>query len=390
MSESPKIFNRDEDIRRLEIREHVRKRPGMYIGGIDQRAMHYLIYEIVDHSIGLVFAGLCNQIWVTLRENNEANIRDNGTEISVDIYKATGRPLLESFMTQIGVSNERVHGFPEKRYTGLDALGLWTINALSERLTIESTYNGYLWTQDYREGIPQSQVTRVRALEADEPRGISITLRPDFTIFEHHDFNYDAVISHLRETAYLAGAVTITIVDERKSPALKTDFYFPDGMADAVRDCNAGRTVLHDIIHYRGTYVIERHNRQEEIGIEFALQYTDTNETVIKSYVNTWCMDGGTHVEGLQAGLVDAINAKAMTLIEKPFTWDDVKGGLTVALNVKLDDPSFESQTNINLMNSQAYEAVAKMVYHRLTIEDQSLLKAIIAKCQANHNLGRS
>src|SRR4051794_8545253 len=203
MNEPQKVTQQNEDIVRINPREHVRKRPGMYIGGTDKRAMHYLIYEIVDHSIELSFVGLCNHIWITLRDNNEVCIRDNGTEIPFKIDERSGLPLLEAFMTACGVSNDRVRGFPEKSYRGMHSMGFWAINPLSERLSIESTYDGYLWKQDYKEGIPKTKVTQVRTLEPDEPRGMMITLRPDFTIFEATDFDYKAIVNRLRETAYL-------------------------------------------------------------------------------------------------------------------------------------------------------------------------------------------
>jgi len=397
MSERKENPQEYPEIVRLEPREHVRKRPGMYIGGTNKQAMHYLIYEIVDHSIGLVFVGLCNHIWVTLRDNNEVCIRDNGLEIPDKIDERTGKVLLEAFMTEVSVSDDRVHEFTNERYRGMLSTGFLAINALSEQLTIESTYKGYLWKQEYRVGIPQSKVTQVRALKPDEPKGMAITLQPDFTILEPHDFDYDAIVSRLRETAYLAPSVTITVVDERKYPSLKTEFHFPNGMADVVRDCNAGQTVLHKIIHYQEIWVMEAENRREEIEVEFALQYTDSNETVIKSYVNTWCMDGGTQIQGLQSAMVDVINSKAANSTEKPFTWDEVKGGLTVGLNVKLIDPSFESQTKINLINPTAYDAVAKVIYDGLNLVDQrddgqelsKISKAIIEKCKANRNMGR-
>ncbi len=381
MSEGAKITYGGEEIMRIDPIEHVRKRPGMYIGGRDQRALHHLIYEIVDHSIELSFAGLCDHTWITLRNKNEVYIRDNGPEISVDTDKVTGLPLLESFMTRVGVSNERVHGFPETRYTGLHSTGLWVVNALCAALSIESAYNGYLWKQEYNKGIPQTKVTQVRALEPNEPLGMAITFRPDFTIFEAVDFDYEVLVNRLRETAYLASRINISIFDERTSPKLKTEFRFPNGMADVVRDCNIGQVVLHEIIYYRGTYVMDRDNRQEEIEVELALQFTNSNETVIKSYVNTWRMDGGTQIQGLQSALVGVINAKATNQTDEPFTWEEIKMGLTVGLNVKMDNPSIASQIHIVLINPVAYTAVEEVVYRGVNDEN---LDTILEKCKAN------
>ncbi len=382
MTEQPQNIRHDnENIVRLDLMDHVRRRPGMYIGGTDTKALHHLIYFLVDHAVELSLAGKCDHIWITLRDQNEVIFRDNGVEIPQVVIEQFGHNLLELFLTQIGISSERVHGFPLKRVSGLMSVGLWAINALSEWLTLEATFDGYLWKQEHSKGVPQTDVTKVRKLNDGDPKGITITFRPDFSIFQQNDFDYGSIISRLQQTAYLAPNLTITVVDERRSPPLHAEFHSPNGMTDLVRDINENKATLHETIHYQGNCITNNSNYQETYDVEFALQYTDSNNTVIKSYVNTYFMDGGTHVQGLQAALVEIINDRIGNESDKPFTWDEIQMGLTVGLNVKTADPSFESQSRINLLNPSAHEAVVEVVRNGMS---RANIDAIIEKCKAN------
>ena len=361
-----------KNIQQLSPREHVRRRPGMYVGGTDASALHHLIYEIVDNSIDEALAGRCDRIEVTLHENGGATIRDNGVGIPVDMHNS-GKKALEVVMTVIGAGGK----FDNEVYTvsgGLHGVGVSAVNALSAELTATIYRDGHVWRQSYEEGLPTTGVRKVRALRENEETGTEITFVPDFSVMDENEFNFNTLVTRFREMAFVTRQVTIKLVDERAKPIPREmTFYFDGGLRSFVRYLNRSRRAIHSIIHAeRDTEFVDRNDSPYTIGVEVALQYSDTAVTSELAFTNTInTPDGGTHVTGLRSAVTGVINRyarKAGLLKDKDgnFSGTDTLEGLTAIVSVKHPDPQFESQTKVKLLNPEVQGAVSQVVTEAL------------------------
>ncbi|MBZ0275074.1 MAG: DNA topoisomerase IV subunit B, partial [Anaerolineae bacterium] len=231
----------DEDIRALDPMEHVRLRPGMYVGGTDAKALHHLVYEVVDNAIDEALAGRCDHIWVTLHNDNVVSVQDNGGGIPVGMNKETGRTTLEVVMTVIGAGGKFGSG-AYKASGGLHGVGVSAVNALSEEMRTTVFRDGHIWEQSYQRGRALVDVHRVRPMEPGEVNGTLQTFRPDFTIMERNDFSFSVLEKRFREMAFVTRRVTITLRDERIQPIpQETTFYFEGGLRSFVRHLNLNR-----------------------------------------------------------------------------------------------------------------------------------------------------
>ena len=204
------------NIQKLEPREHIRRRPGMYVGGTDERALHHLIYEVVDNSIDEALAGRCDYIEVTLHENGAATILDHGVGIPVDKHES-GKRALELVMTEVGAGGK----FDNEAYKvsgGLHGVGVSAVNALSASLTATIRRDGYVWRQSYEAGLPKGGVRRGAKLKEGEDTGTEISFVPDFTVLEENEFSFSTLMNRLREMAFVTRKVTICLRDERVKP----------------------------------------------------------------------------------------------------------------------------------------------------------------------------
>lgn len=354
-------------IKALKPREHVRLRPGMYVGGTDARALHHLIYEVVDNSIDEALAGRCDQIVVTLHEGNAVSISDNGAGIPVDRHES-GVSALQVVMTEIGAGGK----FDNDAYKvsgGLHGVGVSAVNALSAELVASVYRDGHVWEQRYHEGIVASEVVKVRKLEPDEPSGTTIQFVPDFTIMDENEFSYATLATRFREMAFVTRKVTITLRDERVQPIPREmTFYFDGGIKSFVRYLNHNRKPLHDVIFAERDVDIETKKDTISVGVEIAFQYTDSSTTSELAFTNTInTPDGGTHITGMRSAITSVINRyarKAGILKEKDsnFSGNDTMEGLTAIVSVKHPDPQFESQTKVKLLNPEVQGAVSQVV----------------------------
>ncbi|MCA0458694.1 MAG: hypothetical protein LCI00_32370 [Chloroflexi bacterium] len=371
MSENPLRYSSDGDIVRLNPMEHVRKRPGMYIGGTDAKALHYLIYEVVDNSIDLAFAGQCNHIWVTLRDNNEVCIRDNGIGIPTDMISDTKKSKLEMIMTVIGMGGRYVPKSEEYHVSvngGIHGVGLSAVNALSEQLSVETTHDGFLWKQEYYEGKPHIPVTKVRPLNADDTTGVSITLRPDYTIFEANSFDYEKFAERFREISYLMKGLTITLRDERVHPYRETVFHSDNGLLDYVTQLNAGISNLHEPIYHYFEVAIPRERYEPLIvKVDFAFQYADKPSPKMLSFVNTVeVTDGGQHIQAFQSAIANLINEERFSRAERgeEFSPKETVQGLTLVMHILHPNPSYRSNMYRELyVEPELYRAVSEAVF---------------------------
>jgi len=353
-----------DDIQVLEGLEAVRRRPGMYIGGTDIKALHHTVSEVVDNSIDEAMAGYCDRIAVVIRKDGSVTVQDWGRGIPIGIHKQTGRSALETVMTKLHAGGKFGSG-AYKVSGGLHGVGVSAVNALSEWLEVEVRQEGKLYMQRYHRGIPQADVAVVGEVK-DGTTGTRTTFMPDKTIFEETTFRFETLEQRFREMAFLNRGLTIEFKDERTDNGARwMTFYFEGGVRSFVRYLNKNRAVLHDPIY------IEK--EIEGNLIEAAIQYNDGYNESVFAFANTInTPDGGTHLTGLRAALTRTINdwAKRQNLLkdgDSSFTGDDTREGLTAIVSVKLPDPQFESQTKVKLLNEKVRTQVESAVNEALT-----------------------
>ncbi|MBK9925691.1 MAG: DNA topoisomerase (ATP-hydrolyzing) subunit B [Anaerolineales bacterium] len=386
MADKTQTVNYDVNaIQALEGIEHVRKRPGMYVGGTDIKALHHLVYEVVDNAIDEALAGVCTAINITIHEDSSVTIEDNGRGIPVGPHPtkkdANGKPMetLDVVMTVIGAGG-KFGGGGYKVSGGLHGVGVSAVNALSEWMTTEVKRDGKLWQQKYKRGVPQGAIKQIGKV-AKEETGTKQTFRFDKQIFtEDIDYRFDTLVQRFREMSFVTRGVTIRFVDERAERQMT--FYFEGGLTSFVRYLNRNRENLHPVVH------VEKD--MEAIGIEAAIQYTDAYTESVYSFANTInTIDGGTHLTGLRSSLTRVINdyARKNGLLKDAdpnFSGDDTREGLTAIVSVKHPEPQFESQTKVKLMNPEVQTYVTQVVgeaFSTFLEENPQAAKAIIAKC---------
>ena len=367
------------DIQILEGLEAVRRRPGMYVGGTDVKALHHLIYEVVDNSIDEALAGVCNRISVTIHEDDSVTVEDNGRGIPVDIHPERGVSALQVVMTVLHAGG-KFGGGSYKVSGGLHGVGVSAVNALSEWCEVTVRREGKIYFQRYERGIPQAPVKQIGTYKGDET-GTSTTFKFDREIFKG-DINYrfDTLVTRFREMAFVARGVTIMLKDEREDREMT--FHFEGGIASFVRYLNKNKEVLHEPIY--GEKEIDN------VGIEFVVQYTDSYAESVYTFANTInTIDGGTHLTGLRTAVTRSINdyARKVGLLKDSdpnFSGDDTREGMTAIVSIKHPDPQFESQTKVKLMNPEVQTYVQQVVgdtFSTFLEENPAAAKAIIQKC---------
>ncbi len=373
--------------------EHVRKRPGMYIGGTDSPALHQILYEVVNTSIDLAFAGKCDHIWVTLRPNNEVCIRDNSPGLSPIVDKF-GRSELEIFMTEIGMCGRYVAEGREYHVSGgMNGVGITAVNALSEWMSVEVAKDGHLWRQDYRTGMTQSPVEQIRPLDAEVETGMTFTFHPDFTIFQPNSFSYEQLAKRFQEISYLIKGLAITLRDERIQIPLEVVYHSEFGLLDYIKQINTNLSWIHEPIYERFEVSVTRpHYVPYTIEVEIALQYTDTNECHMLSFVNTVeATEGGDHIQAVKSAIANVINGKKYyknrdeTAAYSPH---EVTRGLNLIINILHPSPFFASQTQLELeVVPELYGAVSQAAYRagNQLMGDSGTAIQLIEKFEKNH-----
>ena len=369
-----------KDIQVLEGLEAVRRRPGMYVGGTDQKALHHLVYEVVDNSIDEALAGVCNNIEVTIHEDSSVTVTDNGRGIPVDIHPEKKKSALEVVMTVLHAGG-KFGGSSYKVSGGLHGVGVSAVNALSEWCEVRVYREGKVHFQRYERGIPQEPVKEIGTCDPSKT-GTETTFRFDRELFKGDlDFKFDTLTQRFREMAFVTRNVKIKLVDER-SPERESTFLFEGGINSFVRFLNRNREVLHPVFY------VEK--EIENIGIEAALQYTDSYNESIFAFANTInTIDGGTHLTGLRTAVTRVINdyARKANLLKDAdpnFTGDDTREGMTAIVSIKHPDPQFESQTKVKLMNPEVQTYVQQVVgeaFGQFLEENPAAGKAIVSKC---------
>ncbi len=333
-------------IKVLEGLEAVRLRPAMYIGSTGEMGLHHLVYEVVDNSVDEALAEYCNEVSVTIHDDNSVTVIDNGRGIPVDLHEEEGVSAAQVVMTKLHAGGK----FDSKSYKvsgGLHGVGVSCVNALSERLELEIWREGYTWQQEYSCGIPKAPLARMG--KAGRKTGTRVTFKPDSSIMEVTVFNYDTLAQRLRELAFLNKGLKITLTDERVDPEKTTEFMYSGGIAEFIRHLNRGKSVLHDKpIHMEAEREMPNGGT---LTMEVALQYNDGYSENVFSFANNInTVDGGTHLTGFRTALTRTINAFGQQQglfkdVKENLTGDDVREGLTAVVSVKVPQPQFEGQT---------------------------------------------
>ncbi|MBP1703859.1 MAG: gyrB [Chloroflexi bacterium] len=368
-----------KDIQVLEGLEAVRRRPGMYVGGTDIKALHHLIYEVVDNSIDEALAGACDRIEIKIHPDSSVTVRDNGRGIPVDIHPQMKKPALEVVMTTLHAGGKFGSG-SYKVSGGLHGVGVSAVNALSEWCEVRVYRDGKEHFQRYERGYPQGPV-EVIGKAPSGVTGTTTTYKFDPLIFkEDLDYRFDTLVQRFREMAFVTRGVTLYFLDERSDREMT--FHFEGGITSFVRYLNRNREVLHPVVH------VERET--DGITIDAAIQYTDAYAESVYAFANTInTIDGGTHLTGLRAALTRTINDYARRIgqlkdADPNFTGDDTREGLTAIISVKHPDPQFESQTKVKLMNPEVQTLAQQVVgeaFSTFLEENPAAGKAIVAKC---------
>lgn len=369
-----------KDIQVLEGLEAVRRRPGMYVGGTDLKALHHLVYEVVDNSIDEALMGACDRIDVTIHPDSSVTVTDNGRGIPVDIHPDKQKSALEIVMTVLHAGGKFGHS-SYKVSGGLHGVGVSAVNALSEWCEVHVCRDGQVHFQRYERGIPQEPVKMVGKCPPNKT-GTTTTFKFDREIFKGDvDYKFETLLQRFREMAFVTRNVKIKMVDERP-PEKETTFLFEGGIVSFVRYINRNREVLHPV------YYAEK--EIDNIGIEVAVQFTDAFNESVYCFANTInTIDGGTHLTGMRTAITRVINdyARRTNLLKDAdpnFTGDDTREGMTAIVSVKHPDPQFESQTKVKLMNPEVQTYVQQVVGETFGIfleENPSAGKAIVSKC---------
>jgi DNA gyrase subunit B len=372
------------DITVLEGVEHVRLRPGMYIGTTGPRGLHHLVYEVVDNSVDEAMAGFCDRIVVTLLADGGVRVADNGRGIPVKpIPKAKDRrPALEVVLTTLNAGG-KFGGRGYRISGGLHGVGVSVVNALSEKLIVEVERDGYLWTQTYSRGKATKKLTKGKA---SRKTGTTVTFWPDREIFEETEFKRETLIERLQELAFLTKGLEIQLIDEREGPPTKDVFKAAGGLADFVKHLQAGKDVLHaKVIHFEGK---EQGGSAE---VEVALQWNTAYAESLYSFANTInTTEGGMHEEGLKKALTNVVNryARQKGLLrekEENLIGEDIREGLVGIVSVKLRAPQFEGQTKTKLGNTSIRSLVETTVNEQLATwleEHPGDAKRIVGKAE--------
>ncbi len=376
MTEEEKLNKSNEysadNIQVLEGLEAVRKRPAMYIGDVNSRGLHHLVYEVIDNSIDEALAGHCDKIDVVIHEDNSITVVDNGRGIPTGMHEKEQRSALEVVMTVLHAGGKFDKG-SYKVSGGLHGVGVSCVNALSTKLVATVYREGKIFQQEYNIGKP---VYDVKEIGVSDKTGTEIHFIPDYSIFQVQVYDYSILATRLRELAFLNKGITLTLKDERPNndgngngdqPKFKSDsFYSEKGLSDFIDYLDENREkLISEVISIEG----EKNN----IPVEVAMQYNTSFSENVHAYVNNInTIEGGTHLSGFRRGLTRTLKSYAeksgmLAKLKFDISGDDFREGLTAVISVKIAEPQFEGQTKTKLGNSEVMGAVDQMISESLT-----------------------
>jgi len=360
-----------KDITVLEGLDGVRRRPNMYVGSTERP--HHLVQEAVDNAIDEFLAGHAKHLKVVIHKGGSVTVEDDGRGIPVDIHPKFKKPALELVMTKLHAGGK----FDKKTYQvsgGLHGVGISVTNALSEWLKVEVKRDKKTYFQEYRKGIP---ISELKTNGIANGTGTVITFFPDKEIFTDINFDFEVLNSRLKELAYLNKGINIDFIDERDGK--EVTYCFEGGIKSYVADINKNKDPLHDVIYFE--------KKENSIVIEIGMQYNAGYNERVFSFVNSInTVEHGTHYSGFSTALTRSVNdyLKKNKMDKMKIAGDDAKEGLTAIISVKIPEPQFEGQTKTKLGNSDVKGIVDSIVYEKLTgflEENPAVSKIIMGKC---------
>ncbi|BEH00170.1 DNA topoisomerase (ATP-hydrolyzing) subunit B [Bacteroides sedimenti] len=380
-----------DSIQVLEGLEAVRKRPAMYIGDTGLKGLHHLVYEVVDNSIDEALAGYCDQIEVSINEDNSITVQDNGRGIPVDFHEKEQKSALEVVMTVLHAGGKFDKG-SYKVSGGLHGVGVSCVNALSTLLVAQVAREGEIYQQEYSCGIPKYPV---KVVGKTENQGTRVTFHPDGSIFTVTEYKYDILATRMRELAYLNAGLTITLTDRRvqnEDGSYKHEvFHSKEGLKEFVRFVDSSREKLINDIIYLNT-------EKQGIPVEVAIVYNTSYTENIHSYVNNInTIEGGTHLAGFRRALTRTLkkyaeDSKMLEKVKVEISGDDFREGLTAVISIKVAEPQFEGQTKTKLGNNEVMGAVDQAVGEALAYyleehpkEAKMIVDKVILAATARH-----
>ena len=380
-----------DNIQVLEGLEAVRKRPAMYIGDVNVRGLHHLVYEVVDNSIDEAMAGYCNTIHVIIHEDNSVSVSDNGRGIPVDIHEKEGRSALEVVMTVLHAGGKFDKG-SYKVSGGLHGVGVSCVNALAGHLTVKVFRQGITYMQEYEKGKP---LYPVKEIGSADKTGTCVHFIPDNSIFLTTVYDYDTIATRLRELSFLNKNITLSLIDERvkeEDGSFKSDtFHSEKGLVDFIDYLDVNREkLIPECISMEG--------EKNGVPVEIAMQYNTSFSENLHSYVNNInTHEGGTHLSGFRRGLTRTLKSYAdksglLAKLKFDISGDDFREGLTAIISVKVAEPQFEGQTKTKLGNSEIMGAVDQMISEALNNyleenpkEAKTIVQKVILAATARH-----
>ena len=368
----------ESQIQVLEGLEAVRKRPGMYIGSTSGKGLHHLVWEIVDNSIDEALAGYCDEINVSIEEDNSIRVTDNGRGIPVGIQEKMGRPAVEVIMTVLHAGG-KFGGGGYKVSGGLHGVGASVVNALSTELEVFVHREGKIHYQKYERGIP---VADLKVIGDTDQTGTITRFKPDPEIFQETTvYDFDTLATRMRELAFLNRNIKLTIEDKREHKQ-KKEFHYEGGIKSYVEHLNRSKQPIHE----EPVYV---EGSKDGIQVEVSLQYNEGYTNNIYSFTNNiHTYEGGTHEVGFKTALTRVINdyGRKNSILkdaDSNLTGEDVREGLTAIVSIKHPNPQFEGQTKTKLGNSEARtitESVFSEAFEKFLLENPNVARKIVEK----------
>lgn len=368
-----------EQIQVLEGLEHVRKRPGMYIGSVSVRGLHHLVYEIVDNAVDEALAGYCKNIHIQIEPGNIICVEDDGRGIPVDIHPKTKISAAETVYTQLNAGGKFGGDSGYKVSGGLHGVGASVVNALSDWTEVTIQRDGGIFQMKFEKGKTIQPLTRI---DDSDKTGTRVRFFADGSIFETLDYEFDVLQNRFREMAFLTKGLRIVVEDLRGETPKKSDFCFEGGLKSFVEYLNKNK----EKIQKEPIYI----EKDGEVPIEIAIQYTTAYSENIYTFVNNInTVEGGTHLEGFKRAITKAFNdyarnKKILKDKDPNLLGDDVREGITAVISVKVKEPQFEGQTKTKLGNSEVSGIVNSVVNESLSTfleENPNVAKAVLDKC---------
>lgn len=372
----------DDSITVLEGLEHVRKRPGMYIGSTDERGLHHLVWEIVDNAIDEALAGFGREITVTINEDNSITVEDNGRGVPCGKH-TTGKNTMEIIYTKLNAGG-KFGGNGYKTTGGLHGVGASVVNALSSYMIVTSYRDGKIHRMRFDNG--GTKVSKLEVLGDTKRTGTTVTFKPDPSIFTTTMYSYDTIKTRIRESAFLIKNLKMVLKDKRTNKS--ESFLYENGISEYVNFLTQGKKPVHSVAYFEGVYKVN--DEKDEIEVEVALQFLDSySETIVSFVNNVKTTDGGSHETGFKTALTRAFNdyAHKFNLIKanQNLEGTDIRTGMVAVVSVRIGEKllEFEGQTKGKLGTPSAKTAVDSILYEKLSyylIENKDLTERIVKK----------